>query len=183
MLSAPIDTPSHVADDDSVFPKHIAKDGVGKVRRFRNLIHPARALKEGFDPAAFTREQLYDWGIGTPVPSPWLRAGRDPQSDPAGARSRWTSTDIDGQTLGAAREHLPRTPQTIRCAVGVGTRETGASGAPFCCNLNFPDASHHHRRGVSYDPPIAGITPSEPRANSKERKDFSQLQQLNLASE
>jgi hypothetical protein len=58
VLAAPIDTPSHVADDDSIFPKHIAADVVDKIRQFRNLIHPARALKEGFDPATFARKQL-----------------------------------------------------------------------------------------------------------------------------
>ncbi len=59
VLNAPIDVPSHVgADDDDTPPKHVAKDAVDKIRRFRNLIHPARALKESFDPRAFTLEQL-----------------------------------------------------------------------------------------------------------------------------
>jgi hypothetical protein len=31
---------------------------VDKIRRFRNLIHPARALKEGYNPRTFTREQF-----------------------------------------------------------------------------------------------------------------------------
>jgi hypothetical protein len=31
---------------------------VEKIRSFRNLIHPARALKKGYDPRKFTREQL-----------------------------------------------------------------------------------------------------------------------------
>ncbi len=58
VLSAPIDTASHVANDDQIFPKHIAKDVVDKIRKFRNLIHPGRALKDSFDPATFSREQL-----------------------------------------------------------------------------------------------------------------------------
>jgi hypothetical protein len=62
VLNAPIDVPSHIsADDDATPPKHIAKDAVDKIRRFRNLIHPARALKESFDPRAFTVEQLREF--------------------------------------------------------------------------------------------------------------------------
>ena len=37
--------------------KHVAKDVVNRIRVFRNLIHPARALKENFDPRVFTRQQ------------------------------------------------------------------------------------------------------------------------------
>ena len=51
VLNAPINVASHVrADDDETQPKHVAKDVVDKIRRFRNLIHPARALKESFSP-------------------------------------------------------------------------------------------------------------------------------------
>jgi hypothetical protein len=57
VLTAPIDVPSHARDDD-VPPKHIAKDVVDNIRQFRNLIHPARALKRGYDPRTFTREEL-----------------------------------------------------------------------------------------------------------------------------
>jgi hypothetical protein len=57
VLNAPIDIPSHVKPDKTP-PKHIAKDVVHKIRQFRNLIHPARALKEGYDPRTFTQEQL-----------------------------------------------------------------------------------------------------------------------------
>lgn len=57
VLNAPIDIPSHVREDNTL-PKHVAKDVVDKIRRFRNLIHPARALKEGYDPRSFTREQF-----------------------------------------------------------------------------------------------------------------------------
>jgi len=57
VLTAPIDIPSHVRDDDRL-PKHVAKDVVHKIRGFRNMIHPARALKESYDPRTFTREQL-----------------------------------------------------------------------------------------------------------------------------
>jgi len=56
VLSAPIDGPSHVRDDNRP-PKHMAKDVVEKIRRFRNLIHPARALKESYDPRSFTQGQ------------------------------------------------------------------------------------------------------------------------------
>jgi hypothetical protein len=58
VLSAPIDTPSHVAEGDDVYPQHMAKDVIDTIRKFRNLIHPARALQESFDPATFSREQL-----------------------------------------------------------------------------------------------------------------------------
>jgi hypothetical protein len=59
VLSAPIDIPSHVAQDESR-PKYVAQDVADKIRRFRNLIHPGRALKESFDPRAFTRDQLQE---------------------------------------------------------------------------------------------------------------------------
>jgi hypothetical protein len=60
VLNAPIDAPSHGRNDRGV-PKHVAKDVVDKIRRFRNLIHPARALKEGYDPRAFTRLHLEEF--------------------------------------------------------------------------------------------------------------------------
>jgi hypothetical protein len=59
VLNAPIDIPSHVNnDEDKTPPKHVAKDVVHKIRKFRNLIHPARALREGYNPRTFTQEQL-----------------------------------------------------------------------------------------------------------------------------
>jgi hypothetical protein len=62
VLNAPIDIPSHIgAEDDDEPPKHVARDVVDRIRRFRNLIHPARALKESFDPRAFTVEQLKEY--------------------------------------------------------------------------------------------------------------------------
>jgi hypothetical protein len=60
VLNAPIDIPSH-AGEDSTPPSHVAKDVVDKIRRFRNLIHPARALKEGYDPRTFTLEQFQEF--------------------------------------------------------------------------------------------------------------------------
>ena len=60
ILSAMINIPSVVRDDEMP-PKHVAKDVVDKIRLFRNLIHPARALKEGFDPRTFTAEQLVNF--------------------------------------------------------------------------------------------------------------------------
>jgi hypothetical protein len=62
VLNAPINIPSHVGDDtNTIPPKYIAKDVVHKIRRFRNLIHPACALRESFDPRTFTREQLREF--------------------------------------------------------------------------------------------------------------------------
>lgn len=59
VLGAPINIPSHLGDDgDTAPPKHVAKEVVDKIRKFRNLIHPARALKEGYDPRTFTQQQL-----------------------------------------------------------------------------------------------------------------------------
>jgi hypothetical protein len=57
VLSAPIDIPSHVRDDGQQ-PKHAAKDVVDQIRKFRNRIHPAAALREGYDPRNFTKEDL-----------------------------------------------------------------------------------------------------------------------------
>jgi len=57
VLQAPIDIPSHVREDDQ-HPKYIAKDAADKIRQFRNLVHPARALKEGYNPETFTQDQL-----------------------------------------------------------------------------------------------------------------------------
>jgi hypothetical protein len=44
VLNAPINIPSLVGgdDEDNSLPKHVAKDVIDKIRRFRNLIHPAR---------------------------------------------------------------------------------------------------------------------------------------------
>jgi hypothetical protein len=60
VLNAPIDVPSHVRRD-SKSPKYVATDVVDKIRKFRNLIHPAVALREGYDPNTFTKEQLADF--------------------------------------------------------------------------------------------------------------------------
>jgi hypothetical protein len=58
VLGAPINVPSHVdGDNENEQPKFVAKDVVDKVRRFRNQIHPARMLKEQFDPRAFGPDQ------------------------------------------------------------------------------------------------------------------------------
>jgi hypothetical protein len=62
VLNAPINIPSHVnADDDMTLPKHIAKDAVKKINQFRRLIHPARALKESYNPHSFTSIQLEEF--------------------------------------------------------------------------------------------------------------------------
>jgi hypothetical protein len=60
VLGAPIDIQSHVRDDD-IPPKHVAKEVVDKIRRFRNLIHPARAIKERYDPRTFTLGNLEEF--------------------------------------------------------------------------------------------------------------------------
>ncbi len=57
VLSAPIEVPPELAGDVGP-PKHIANDVVDTMRKFRNLIHPARTLKAGFSPSNFTAEQL-----------------------------------------------------------------------------------------------------------------------------
>ena len=44
--------------EDNRPPKHVASDVVDAVRKFRNLIHPGRALKEGYDPRKFTRDDF-----------------------------------------------------------------------------------------------------------------------------
>jgi hypothetical protein len=62
VLSAPIDIPSHAGEEgNNEPPKHLAKDVVDKIRKFRNLVHPARALKEAYNPRTFTRQQLNDF--------------------------------------------------------------------------------------------------------------------------
>lgn len=52
VLSAPIDIPNHLGG--SARPDHVATDVVDKFRQFRNLIHPGKALRTGFDPRKFT---------------------------------------------------------------------------------------------------------------------------------
>jgi hypothetical protein len=37
--------------------KQVAKEVVGKMKKVRNFIHPARALKYDYDPTAFSRER------------------------------------------------------------------------------------------------------------------------------
>jgi hypothetical protein len=60
VLNAPIDVPSHVRQDNKP-PRYVAKDVVDKIRKFRNLIHPAAALRESYDPNTFTKEQLAEF--------------------------------------------------------------------------------------------------------------------------
>jgi hypothetical protein len=60
VLGAPIDTPSHVRDDGKK-PKYVAKDVIDRIRKFRNLIHPAAALRQGYDPRAFTKGDLQEF--------------------------------------------------------------------------------------------------------------------------
>jgi len=62
VLNAPINIPSHVGEDENTdTPKHVAKDVIEKIRRFRNLIHPACALRKSYDPRTFTHEQLEEF--------------------------------------------------------------------------------------------------------------------------
>lgn len=59
VLSAPITNQSLVGGDDTAEPpKHVAKEVIDQVRLFRNLIHPARALKKNFDPRSFSAKDL-----------------------------------------------------------------------------------------------------------------------------
>lgn len=61
VLNAPINVPSHTRDEnDPTPPKYVAKEVIDKIRRFRNLIHPARALKESYNPRTFTAKQLQE---------------------------------------------------------------------------------------------------------------------------
>lgn len=60
VLSAPIDTPSHVRDDDQK-PKYAADGVVDRIRKFRNLVHPAVALRQGYDPNNFTANDLSEF--------------------------------------------------------------------------------------------------------------------------
>jgi hypothetical protein len=60
VLSAPIDIPSHVGESKEP-PRHVARDVVDKIRRFRNLIHPANALRKSYDPRNFTLEKLAEF--------------------------------------------------------------------------------------------------------------------------
>lgn len=67
VLGAPIDCPSHARDDDQR-PKYLARDAVDKIRLFRNLIHPGRALKEGYDPRTFDQDKLSElWEMAESV--------------------------------------------------------------------------------------------------------------------
>jgi hypothetical protein len=67
VLKAPIDGPSHVRDDDAS-PRYLAKEAADKIRVFRNLIHPARALKEGWDPRTFDQKRMAElWEISESV--------------------------------------------------------------------------------------------------------------------
>jgi hypothetical protein len=61
VLNAPINVPSHINDEGDTPPKHVAKDVVNNIRLFRNLIHPARAIKRGYSPRMFTKQQLEEF--------------------------------------------------------------------------------------------------------------------------
>ncbi len=62
VLRAPVNIPSLINDDgDEPPPKHVAKHVIEKIRRLRNLIHPARELKEAYDPQMFTSWQLAEF--------------------------------------------------------------------------------------------------------------------------
>ena len=60
VLSAPINTPSHVRNDGQP-SKQVAKDVIDRIRRFRNLIHPAAALRQRYDPHTFTKKHLEEF--------------------------------------------------------------------------------------------------------------------------
>lgn len=60
ILSAPINIPSTVSDGCQQ-PKYVADEVVDKIRNFRNLIHPAVALREKYDPRSFSKNDLQDF--------------------------------------------------------------------------------------------------------------------------
>jgi hypothetical protein len=60
LLSAPADVPPGLAGDIEA-PKHLAKDVVDTIRELRNRIHPARALRDSFNPASFSAGDLQDF--------------------------------------------------------------------------------------------------------------------------
>jgi len=54
VLAAPINVPHHANEEgNETPPKHLAQNVIDDIRAFRNLIHPARALADGFDPRTF----------------------------------------------------------------------------------------------------------------------------------
>jgi hypothetical protein len=62
VLNAPINVPSRAGPEAlDAPPKHVAKDVADKIRRLRNVIHPARALRESYDPRAFGPEELNEF--------------------------------------------------------------------------------------------------------------------------
>lgn len=60
VLSAPINIPSHIGRDKRP-PKHVAKDVVRKIKKFRNLIHPGNALKKAYNPRTFGSKQFWEF--------------------------------------------------------------------------------------------------------------------------
>lgn len=57
VLTPPVPSPGQARRRKRA-PRHVAKEVVHEIKQFRNLIHPARALKEGFDPRNFRAAKL-----------------------------------------------------------------------------------------------------------------------------
>jgi hypothetical protein len=55
MRNLSIDTESHLRDDGRK-PKYVANDVADWIRIFRNLIHPAAELRQGYDPPPSRRK-------------------------------------------------------------------------------------------------------------------------------
>jgi len=60
VLNAPIDIPSYVRNDTQQ-PKHVAKEVIDKIRKFRNLNHPAASLREQYNPYTFTQKDFQEF--------------------------------------------------------------------------------------------------------------------------
>ena len=94
VLGASIDTSSHGRDEVHK-PKHLAKDVVDRIRKFRNLIHPAAALR--LVPRTFTKSPVC--GAVTTMPLPmyistcWLPPGPRKTRSPgwSALRGMWGS--------------------------------------------------------------------------------------------
>jgi hypothetical protein len=62
VLNAPVDIPLHTRGDGGrKRPKHIARDAVRKINKFRRLIHPAHAVERSYDPRTFKKRQLKEF--------------------------------------------------------------------------------------------------------------------------
>lgn len=62
VLNAPINIPLHTRGDRGRRrPRHIAREAVRNINRFRRLIHPAHSLKRSYDPRTFRKAHLKEF--------------------------------------------------------------------------------------------------------------------------